>query len=302
MNHARPTGPTRHRGGPRRPDGHGSRRRSARRSSSESAWPTPTPTSTRRSGRSSWPGTVAACRRSAADDDGPTFEARHRAATGRPAFAAAALPPRLADAIARRLGGDRRVRIDLDLRGHSPFEQDVWRKALEIPRGEVRPYGWVAAEIGRPQRRPGGRDGPRPQPGAADRAVPPRRPDRRLDRPVLARRAGQQADDPAQRGPRPRRPRGRGGGRRSATSVRTRRTSCACRRAACRRVMDVQRRPFRSLKDGAAAAGYRPCKVCRPEWPAGTSGGLPRRHHRSTPVQTIAAWAGSMGRSPGTGV
>ena len=61
------------------------------------------------------------------------------------------LPPRLANAIARRLDGDRRVRIELDLRGHSPFEQDVWRKALEIPRGEVRPYGWIAAEIGRPK-------------------------------------------------------------------------------------------------------------------------------------------------------
>ena len=27
----------------------------------------------------------------------------------------------------------------------------VWHKALEIPRGEVRPYGWIAAEIGRPR-------------------------------------------------------------------------------------------------------------------------------------------------------
>jgi O-6-methylguanine DNA methyltransferase len=39
----------------------------------------------------------------------------------------------------------------LDLRRHTPFEQAVWRKALEIPRGEVRPYGWIAAEIGRPK-------------------------------------------------------------------------------------------------------------------------------------------------------
>ena len=43
------------------------------------------------------------------------------------------------------------MRIDLDLRGHTAFERDVWQKALEIPRGEVRPYGWVAAEIGRPK-------------------------------------------------------------------------------------------------------------------------------------------------------
>ena len=62
-----------------------------------------------------------------------------------------ALPARLAGAISRRLDGDRRVRIPLDLRGHTPFEVMVWMKALEIPRGEVRPYGWIAAEIGRPR-------------------------------------------------------------------------------------------------------------------------------------------------------
>jgi O-6-methylguanine DNA methyltransferase len=86
----------------------------------------------------------------AAPDDA-TFEADHLARTGRRAFASDRLPERLGSAIARRLGGDRRVRIDLDLRGHTDFERDVWRKALEIPRGEVRPYGWVAAEIGRPK-------------------------------------------------------------------------------------------------------------------------------------------------------
>jgi O-6-methylguanine DNA methyltransferase len=86
----------------------------------------------------------------AAPDDA-TFEADHLARTGRRTFASDRLPERLGSAIARRLGGDRRVRIDLDLRGHTDFERDVWRKALEIPRGEVRPYGWVAAEIGRPK-------------------------------------------------------------------------------------------------------------------------------------------------------
>ena len=86
----------------------------------------------------------------AAADDG-TFEAHHSARTGRRAIPADRLPERLGSAIARRLGGDRRARIDLDLRGHTDFERDVWQKALEIPRGEVRPYGWVAAEIGRPK-------------------------------------------------------------------------------------------------------------------------------------------------------
>jgi O-6-methylguanine DNA methyltransferase len=37
-----------------------------------------------------------------------------------------------------------------DLRGLTEFETAVLRKALEIPRGEVRPYGWVAREIGHP--------------------------------------------------------------------------------------------------------------------------------------------------------
>jgi O-6-methylguanine DNA methyltransferase len=83
--------------------------------------------------------------------DDAAFEAAHLARTGRPAIRADRLPDRLATAIARRLGGDRRVRIDLDLRGHTDFERDVWLKALEIPRGEVRPYGWVASEIGRPK-------------------------------------------------------------------------------------------------------------------------------------------------------
>ena len=83
--------------------------------------------------------------------DDAAFEAAHVARTGRPVYRADRLPDRLAAAIAKRLAGDRHVRIDLDLRGHTDFERDVWHKALEIPRGEVRPYGWIAAEIGRPK-------------------------------------------------------------------------------------------------------------------------------------------------------
>jgi len=84
-------------------------------------------------------------------DSGPAFEARLLATHRRQAHRLDQLPPRLASAIQRRLAGDRRVNIPLDLRGHSDFEKDVWMKALEIPRGEVRPYGWIAAEIGRPK-------------------------------------------------------------------------------------------------------------------------------------------------------
>jgi O-6-methylguanine DNA methyltransferase len=79
------------------------------------------------------------------------FEQRFGRAFGRPIRPAAAIAPRLERALARRLAGDRRATLDLDLRGRTDFERAVWTKALEIPRGEVRPYGWIAAEIGRPR-------------------------------------------------------------------------------------------------------------------------------------------------------
>jgi len=84
-------------------------------------------------------------------EDEAMFEQRFTERIGRPIGTADALPDRLERAIARRMAGDRRARIDLDLRGHTQFEVAVWTKALEIPRGEVRPYGWIAAEIGRPR-------------------------------------------------------------------------------------------------------------------------------------------------------
>jgi O-6-methylguanine DNA methyltransferase len=85
------------------------------------------------------------------DADDRSFEQRFLARTGRIARRVDALPARLQRAVGRRLAGDRRARIELDLRGSTEFEQAVWLKALEIPRGEVRPYGWIAAEIGRPK-------------------------------------------------------------------------------------------------------------------------------------------------------
>ncbi|MEO8273317.1 MAG: methylated-DNA--[protein]-cysteine S-methyltransferase, partial [Chloroflexota bacterium] len=83
--------------------------------------------------------------------DRDDFELQFRASVGREIRPAVAMPPALGRSIARRLDGERRIRIPLDLRDHTPFEVAVWTKALEIPRGEVRPYGWIAAEIGRPK-------------------------------------------------------------------------------------------------------------------------------------------------------
>src|SRR5207237_10883837 len=57
-------------------------------------------------------------------------------------------PADLAAKIEDQLEGARRLRFDL--RGLTPFSQAVLRKTLEIPRGQVRPYGWMARELEHP--------------------------------------------------------------------------------------------------------------------------------------------------------
>ena len=114
-----------------------------------------TPATTARSKRATWP------------------------ATGRRAIRGDAARRGWPSAIARRLDGDRRVRIPLDLRGHSAVRagrlaqgaRDPARRgpAVRLDRRRDRP-----AEGG-----PGRRHGAGPQPRAAHRPVPPGRPDRR---------------------------------------------------------------------------------------------------------------------------
>ena len=58
-------------------------------------------------------------------------------------------PAELAGKVRDQLDGKRRMRFDL--RGLTEFERAVLMKALEIPRGQVRPYGWIAREIGHPK-------------------------------------------------------------------------------------------------------------------------------------------------------
>jgi O-6-methylguanine DNA methyltransferase len=83
--------------------------------------------------------------RSAAD-----FERAFRKRFGRGATAERSVPPASVRAMVRNLKGKGRPQLRFDLRGLSEFEQAVLMKALEIPPGEVRPYGWIAKEIGRP--------------------------------------------------------------------------------------------------------------------------------------------------------
>ncbi|TMC04092.1 MAG: MGMT family protein, partial [Chloroflexi bacterium] len=54
----------------------------------------------------------------------------------------------MAHRITDELSGKRTLRFDL--RGLTEFEQAVLHKAREIPYGQVRPYSWVAREIGHP--------------------------------------------------------------------------------------------------------------------------------------------------------
>jgi len=76
---------------------------------------------------------ISAVMRTASDEE---FEERFQARFRRTARKAHEVPCDLGDTF--------------DLRGLSEFEQSVLLKAREIPRGETRTYGWVAAQIGRP--------------------------------------------------------------------------------------------------------------------------------------------------------
>jgi O-6-methylguanine DNA methyltransferase len=208
-----------------------------------------------------WNGLGVSAVESAPDD--ATFEANHLARTGRRAIHADALPDALGRAIARRLGGDRRVRIDLDLRGHTDFERDVWQKALEIPRGEVRPYGWIAAEIGRPKavRAVGTALGHNPVPliVPCHRVV---RTDGSIGQYSLGGPANKRTILAAEGlDPDAMESAARAGLRYLGSD--TTHVVClpTCQHA--KRIAASHRVPFRSLP-AAAAAGYRPCRVCRP--------------------------------------
>jgi O-6-methylguanine DNA methyltransferase len=194
--------------------------------------------------------------------DPASLERDFPAARGRRVFAAP-LPVALAGAIERRLAGARRARVPLDLRGSTPFEQAVWRKTLEIPRGEVRPYGWVASEIGRPAavRAVGTALGHNPIP----LVIPCHRVVRSdgtigqysMGGPESKRRILQaEGLDPAEL------ERTARAGVRFVGSTTTR-IVCLPTCHSARRIGSAHRVPFRSLAT-AAAAGYRPCRACRP--------------------------------------
>jgi O-6-methylguanine DNA methyltransferase len=190
------------------------------------------------------------------------FDLRRR--TGRPSLARDELPVDVGTRIDDVLAGRRRT-MDVDMRGIPPFQADVLQATLQIPRGEVRPYGWVAREIGRPGavRAVGTALGRNPIPlivpchrvvrsdgtlGQYGWGAPAKR--------VMLAYEGLDPDETEELA------------RHGVTLVGSDTSPAYCY-PSCQNARSIpagHRVTFRSPRD-AAAHGYRPCRVCRP--PAG---------------------------------
>lgn len=82
--------------------------------------------------------------------DDAAFETAYWTRFGRVVRAAGAASASLARRAEAQLRIGKPQSLAYDLPSLSEFERAVLMKALEIPKGEVRPYAWVAREIGRP--------------------------------------------------------------------------------------------------------------------------------------------------------
>ncbi len=78
------------------------------------------------------------------------FEKEYVARTGRRIAELDEPPGALIHRIMEELAG-RRQGLVYDLRGLTPFQQEVLRATLTIPSGEVRSYRWIAEQVGHPR-------------------------------------------------------------------------------------------------------------------------------------------------------
>ena len=83
-------------------------------------------------------------------DSPEDFEERYLHTHGRRAAPLDRLPPAIARHLDAAIESGRPGALPVDFTGLTEFQAAVLRKTAEIPGGEVRPYGWVAREIGRP--------------------------------------------------------------------------------------------------------------------------------------------------------
>jgi O-6-methylguanine DNA methyltransferase len=177
----------------------------------------------------------------------------------RPLLAADRPPAGLLPAL--RTGKTTNLRFDL--RGLTEFQRDVLHAARTIPRGQVRPYAWIAARIGRPKavRAVGSALAGNPVPvlipchrvtrsdgAAGDYVFGPATKERLL-------RAEEVDLDELQ-----------ALARRHVFYLASDTTGVVCFPTChnARRITPEHRHGFRSL-GAAKEAGYRPCQVCRPE-------------------------------------
>lgn len=163
---------------------------------------------------------------------------------------------RLADRMAAALAGEG-VEVQTDLSGTTPFQRRVLEVVAGIPRGEVRPYAWVASEAGSP--------GASRAVGTvmANNPVPLLVPCHRV-----VRNDGTTGNYAFGAGEKVGLLRGEGvpveeisGSPYLATPTTGVFCHATCRDA--RRIQPENRRRFRSSR-AATKAGFRPCKVCRP--------------------------------------
>lgn len=162
----------------------------------------------------------------------------------------------LAENVSAALAGEK-IEVPLDLVEKTDFQRRVMEVVRRIPRGEVRPYSWVAGEAGTPRasRAVGTVMANNPMP----LIVPCHRvirndgktgnygfdPEKKVK---LLRREGVPVEEVAR-----------------APYVAARTTGVVCH-ATCRdarQTKEENRRPFRSAS-AAVDAGFRPCKACRP--------------------------------------
>ena len=177
---------------------------------------------------------------------------------GRPLLAASRPPAGLLPALRTgRTGG-----LRFDLRDVRPFQREVLLATARIPAGQVRPYSWIAAQIGRPKavRAVGTALGRNPVPvligchrvvpaggGSGDYVFGPAMKRR------LLQAEGVDLDEVDALA------------RRGVHYLASGTTGVVCFPTCpnARRITQAHRHGFRTLED-AAGAGYRPCRQCQP--------------------------------------
>ncbi len=193
------------------------------------------------------------------EEDAEDFAGSFRKRFARPLLPADRPPAGLLPAL--RSGKPGRLRFDL--RGLTGFQQDVLHAAQAIPKGQVRPYAWIARQIGRPKavRAVGS--------ALANNPVPLLIPCHRVTRSdgvvgdyvfgsatkeTLLRAEDVDLDEV------------RALARRHVFYLGSDTTGVVCFPTChnARRITLEHRHGFRSLTE-AAAAGYRPCQTCRPD-------------------------------------